>query len=121
MKWYGLFLSLALAIGAAAQTTRLNSDPGTPLLSAILSLQLARAQILEADPEAAAAALRTAAQQLASYEILSPGPQAMQAEYIRRQILDQIARMHDDPRELVDRIDYLWLAPVNHWYYTAIR
>jgi hypothetical protein len=113
----GFFVLLgALAFG---QTVRMNPDEGTPLLSASLSLQVARSHILEGEPQAAEAALRAAAGHLAAYEVLSPGPQAGQAEFIRQQILQQTARMNDDPYELCDRIVYLWLAPVEHWYFRA--
>jgi hypothetical protein len=116
MKWHRLLLSITLLGAAFAQDVRVNPDEGTPLLSASLSLELARSRILQARPEAAAEALRSAARHLAAYEVLSPGPQAEQAEWMRRQILEQTARMNDDPYELCDRIVYLWLAPVEHWF-----
>jgi hypothetical protein len=92
---------------AFGQTIRVNPDDGTPLLSASLSLQQARANLLEARPQAAEAALRVAAGHLAAYEVLSPGPQANEAEFIRQQILEQTARINDDPYELCGRILYL--------------
>jgi len=100
---------------AFAQNVRLDPNEGTPLLSTTLSLELARSCLMEARPEAAAAALRGAAGHLSAYEALSPGPQAQTAEFIRQQILAATARVYENPYELSDRIVYLWLAPVNHW------
>jgi hypothetical protein len=122
MKWHRLLISVSL-LGAVAfaQGFRPNPDEGTPLLNTAQSLQAARSRILEARPEAAAAALRMAAQHLAAFEVLFPGPQAEHAEYIRQQILEQTARMNDGAYALIDRIDYLWLAPVEDWCNRAGR
>jgi hypothetical protein len=111
-------LAGALAVGQSLGT---NPRDATPLLSASLSLQLARSRLLEAQPHAAEAALHEAARHLAAYEVLSPGPQADEAEFMRQQILEQTARMNDDPSVLCDRIVYLWLPPVNHWYNRVAR
>jgi hypothetical protein len=122
LKSIRLIIPICLLCAASfAQNSRFNPDDGTPLLSASLNLQLARARVLEARPEAAADALRKAAEHLGAYEVLSPGPQAAAAEYIRRQILEQTARMNDDPYALCDRIVYLWLAPVESWSYHGGR
>jgi len=108
-------LSILLVGTAFAGETRVDTNEGTPLLSVSLSLQLARARIMEARPEAAAGALRDAARHLTAVEGLFPGPDAGEAEYIRQQILEQSGRIYDKPSEIIDRIDYLWLRPVNHW------
>jgi hypothetical protein len=92
-------LLLLLSGAALGQQLRVNPEEGTPLASARQSLQLACARVLEVEPDAAAAALRQAARHLAAYETLFPGPRAEQAEYMRQQILEQTARMHDDPNE----------------------
>ena len=110
-----------LGAAAFAQSVHFNPNEGTPLFSASLSLQLARSCLIEARPEAAAAALRDAARHLAAYEALSPGPQANTAEFIRQQILAATARVYENPYELVDRIVYLWLAPVKYWHYRSGR
>src|SRR5690242_3384798 len=89
---------------------------GTPLLSARLSLQLAKSRILEQRDAEAATALRSAAQALADYERLSPGPHDWEAEYIRGQLLDYAARLSWNESEMLDRIEYLWFSPINDWY-----
>jgi hypothetical protein len=114
-KLHRLLLSLILVGAASASTVRIDVNEGTPLLSVSLSLQLARSRILEARPEPAAEALREAARHLTDVEALFPGPEAEQAEYMRGQILEQSARIYDNPSEIIDRIDYLWLRPVNRW------
>src|SRR5262249_44812244 len=122
MRWHQAMISVLLLSGAAlGQQLRVNPEEGTPLASASQSLQLARARVLEAAPDAAAAALGQAARHLAAYEALFPGPRAEQAEYMRQQILEQTARMHNDPNEVADRIFYLWLEPVDRWNLRAGR
>jgi hypothetical protein len=110
-----ILLSMTLLGTAFGQTVRVDPNEGSPLLSASLSLQLARSRILEARPEPAAEALRDAVRHLAGVEALFPGPEAEHAGYMREQILEQTARIHDNPSEIIDRIDYLWLAAVYDW------
>jgi hypothetical protein len=121
-KFYRLCLVVTLlGATALAQDVRPNTNEGTPLLSTTLSLELARSCLLEERPQAAAVALREAAGDLAAYEELSPGPQAQTAEFIRQQILAAAGRVYENRDELADRIVYLWLAQVNHWYSRAGR
>ena len=110
---------MKLLIGAVlmASTALCQQQPqGTPLLSARLSLQLAKSPILEQRNAEAATALRSVAQALADYERLSPGPRDGEAEYIRGQLLDYAARPNWNESEMLDRIDYLRFSPVNDWY-----
>jgi hypothetical protein len=114
-KLHPFLLSVILLGTAFGGTVPVNPNEGTPLLSASLSLQQARSRILEGRLEPAADSLREAARHLAATEALFPGPDAAHAEYMRQQILEQTARVYDNPSEIIDRIDYLWLGPVNHW------
>lgn len=92
--------------------TRVDGD--MPLLEAKQNLQMARARILESKPGDAKAPLRAAAQALADFQRLAPGPDAEKANYMRQQMLDRAERIRHDHSDSVDWIDS-WLATIDKW------
>ncbi|MBZ5582576.1 MAG: YfdX family protein [Acidobacteriia bacterium] len=87
---------------------------GMPLLKARENLTLARDRVLDGNPKAAAAPLRAAAEALADFEKLAPGPRAQDAESMRQKIeacaRDIGDRHADAPQEIG-----AWLESVDHW------
>ncbi|PWU02202.1 MAG: hypothetical protein C5B51_21340 [Terriglobia bacterium] len=91
-----------------------NSEGNMPLLKARENLMLARARVLEDKPGAAEAPLRAAAQALAEFERLSPGPRTVKAEAIRQEIDVYVRHVREDHANAIAQID-LWLDPINEW------
>lgn len=89
-------------------------DGNEPLMQARLNLQLARARILEDKPRDAAAPLRAAAQALAEFGRLDPGPIAEKADAMRQQMLRQAEHVQRDHQESLDWINN-WLETVGSW------
>jgi hypothetical protein len=89
-----------------------------PLLEARQNLRLARMRVEEGHYKDAAVPLRAAADDLADYERLSPGPLGQNAEYFRQQITDYASTVAKDHQEAGARIDY-WLGFIDKWYRQA--
>ncbi len=102
------------AIPAAVVNVR-NQD-AMPLLKAKQNLELAKVRVLDGKYKDAVMPLRAAAEGLADYERVSPGPHAQDAEYLRQQLLsysDQVTHHHDEADVRIDG----WLDQVNAWYH----
>jgi hypothetical protein len=99
---------------------RVNVQDDLPLLRAKQNLELARARVLEDKYKDARMPLQAAAQALADFETASPGPEAVQAEYMRQQIQQFAAHVGERPADAVERIDS-WLDPVQHWYQAVLN
>jgi hypothetical protein len=93
---------------------RTNVEGNMPLLGAQQNLRLARMRVLEQKFKDARAPLRAAAQDLADYEKLSPGPRAQDAEYLRGQIEAYSRTIAHDHAAAANQID-AWLAPIEKW------
>ncbi len=93
---------------------RTQVEGNMPLLKARDNLMLARSRILGDQYKDAAAPLRAAAEALADFEKLSPGPQAEKAEAMRQEIEAYSQRVGRQHTHAIDRID-AWLDPINHW------
>jgi hypothetical protein len=85
-----------------------------PLLEAHQYLMLARSQVLEQKYPEAMAALSTAAQALAFFERLEPGPNGQSAEYMRQQIEQYTEVMSSDHSDAISRIDD-WMSRIRKW------
>jgi hypothetical protein len=86
-----------------------------PLLEARQNLRLARMRIEEGRYKDAAAPLSAAADDLADYERLSPGPLGQNAEYFRQQIASYASTVAKNHQDAASQIDY-WLGHIDKWY-----
>jgi hypothetical protein len=108
-----LLCAILAVFGLGAQNTP--PADGTPLLRAKLSLEMARARVLEDRYDDASSALRDASKALANYERDSPGPRAHTARNIRQEIDAFVPRIPHNRQDAVDRID-IWRGPIEKWY-----
>lgn len=97
---------------------RTTVEGSMPLLQARQNLRLARMCVEEGRYKDARAPLRAAAENLANYETLSPGPLGQNAEYFRQQIADYSRTVEKHHDEAAKQIDY-WLGFIDKWYAQA--
>jgi hypothetical protein len=93
---------------------RTSVEGSMPLLEARQNLELAHMRVLESKFKDARAPLRAAAQDLANYEKLSPGPHANDAEYLRQQIEAYSQTIAHRPAHAAQQIE-MWLQPIDKW------
>ena len=91
-----------------------------PLLKVRQNLQLAKARVLEDKYKEAAAPLRAAAEGLAQYQLLFPGPRAETAEAMRQEMETYARNIARDHVRAADKIDD-WLQPVQQWYSALLQ
>jgi len=91
-----------------------------PLMKVRENLNLARARVLEGKYNDAKAPLRAAAQALADYEKLSPGPHSERAASMRQAMEEFANHVPHNQDEATTKID-LWLDPVNSWYNEVVK
>jgi hypothetical protein len=94
---------------------RTRTDEDMPLLKVRQNLQLAKARVLEEKYKDAAAPLRAAAEGLAQFEQMFPGPRADTAETMRQDIETYARNIAREHARAADQIDG-WLQPVEQWY-----
>jgi ABC-type amino acid transport substrate-binding protein len=114
--WPAADVALAEIQTGVVQTT---ANDEMPLMRARENLELARARILENKYADAVVPLRAAAQALADFQKMYPGPRAEQAEFMRQQIAQYAGMVRHDHSDAADRIKS-WLDPINQWYQEAI-
>ncbi len=85
-----------------------------PLLKARDNLTLARDRVLDGKYADAAAPLRAAAEGLADFGKLAPGPRAQDADYIRQKIEACARNIGKDHSGVAQQIEY-WLGTVEQW------
>ncbi len=85
-----------------------------PLMSARENLTLARNRVLDGQYKDAAAPLRAAAQALADFEKIAPGPRAQDAEYARQKIETCASNIEKDHSDTAGQIED-WLEQVTAW------
>lgn len=93
--------------------TDLPSDE--PLMRAQANLELARSRVLDGDSKAARVPLQAAAQALADYQRLYPGPNGEDAEYMRQEMLAYVPKLGQSETDTVDRINIMWLDKIQKW------
>jgi len=109
--WLTADAELAAIPNSVIRTT---VEGNMPLLEARQNLRLARMRVLEDQFKDAVAPLRAAAQDLANYEKLSPGPRVADAEYMRQKIETYSHLIGHRPADAVAQID-AWLDPIEKW------
>jgi len=101
------------AIPESVMKTKL--DGNMPLLRAQENLELARARMLNDRAKDARGPLRAAAQALADFEQIAPGPHAEDAEYMRQQMLQIADKIDSDRDGALDHINVTWLPVLQKW------
>jgi len=110
--WPGAETALR-AIPESVVQTKL--DANMPLLRAQENLELARARVLNNRAKDARGPLRAAAQALADFEHISPGPHAEDAQYMREQMLQFADKLDGGDNGILDQINVAWLPSIQKW------
>jgi hypothetical protein len=105
----GDFAAADVALAAVQnEVTRTTTTSDLPLLKVRQNLMLARARVEESKYKDAAAPLRAAAEGLAEYQRLNPGPHATEAGLMRQQIQQYARTVGREHSDALDRISDWW-------------